>query len=328
MRKKVLVTGSDGFIGSHLVEKLVDIGCEVTALVYYNSLGSWGWLDHIPTEILKKVNVISGDIRDYHFLKGIMKDTEIVFHLAALIGIPFSYKSPNLYVDTNIKGTLNVLNSALEVGVDKVIHTSTSEVYGSAQYVPIDEDHPLIGQSPYSATKIAADKLAESYFTSYNLPVAIIRPFNTYGPRQSARAIIPTIISQALGGYDIILGSKEPTRDFTYVSDTVTGFIEVAKSVKSIGQVINVGSGFEISIGDLAKKIVSQIDVNLKIITDESRYRPGKSEVLRLWADTGKAEKLLDFRTSHSLDEGIKKTIEWFKNGDNLSFYKSQIYNI
>ncbi len=324
--KKVLVTGSDGFIGSHLTEELVKKGYQVKAFAYYNSFNTWGWLDTLPKEIMENVEVFTGDIRDPNGVRTAMKGIEGVFHLAALIAIPFSYHSPDSYVDTNIKGTLNVLQAARDCNLEKVLVTSTSEVYGTAQYVPIDEKHPFQGQSPYSATKIGADRLAESFYRSFNLPITIVRPFNTYGPRQSARAVIPTIITQLLSGVsEIKLGSLTPTRDFNYVKDTVAGFISIAESPKTIGEEINIATQNEISIGELAQVIIKQINPNAKILCDEQRLRPEKSEVNRLLGCNGKIRTLTDWIPKYSLDDGIHETILWIK--DNLSHYKTDIYN-
>lgn len=325
--KKVLVTGADGFIGSHLVEALLNEGYDVRAFVYYNSFNSWGWLDSFEKEKLKEIEVFTGDIRDPNGVKESMKGIDIVFHLAALISIPFSYHSPDSYVDTNIKGTLNVLQAARSLGTERVLVTSTSEVYGTAQYVPIDENHPLQGQSPYSASKIGADKLAESFYRSFNLPVTIVRPFNTYGPRQSARAVIPTIITQLLARKEEIkLGSLTPTRDFNYVRDTVRGFIEIAKSEKTIGEVINIATQKEISIGELAQELINQINPKARIVSDEKRIRPEKSEVNRLLGSNEKIKKLTNWKPRYSLKEGLAETIEWFKR--NIDKYKVDIYNI
>ena len=331
--KKVLITGADGFIGSHLVEALLNNGVDVKAFVLYNSFNSWGWLDSLPAQIQNDMEIFSGDIRDPHGVKTAMKDCDIVLHLASLIAIPYSYHSPDTYVDTNIKGTLNIVQAARELEIEKVVHTSTSEVYGTAQYVPIDENHPLQGQSPYSASKIGADQIAMSFYKSFNTPVAIIRPFNTYGPRQSARAVIPTIISQlASGNNDIFLGKVTPTRDFNYVLDTVNGFIAVAESDKAIGEVINIGSNYEISIGDTVKIIAELMGRDVNIKTEEQRLRPEKSEVERLWADNTKAIELLNWHPSYpgkqGFKEGLKETIAWFTNKDNLNKYKTDIYNI
>lgn len=330
---KVLVTGADGFIGSHLTEALVRKGYDVRAFVYYNSFNSWGWLDHSSSEIKEQIDVFAGDIRDPHGVKEAMKGCDMVFHLAALIAIPYSYHSPDTYVDTNVKGTLNVVQAARELGVTKVVHTSTSEVYGTAQYVPIDEKHPLHGQSPYSASKIGADQIAMSYYYSFETPVAIIRPFNTYGPRQSARAVIPTIITQiANGAHRIKLGATEPTRDFNYIKDTVAGFIAVANSEHSTGEVINIGSNYEISIGDTVRLISELMGRPVEIETDIARIRPEKSEVERLWADNTKAKKLLNWFPEYGGIEGLKRglaeTIEWFLQPENIRQYKANRYNI
>ena len=333
MTKKILVTGADGFIGSHLIESLVRQGHSVRAFTLYNSFNTWGWLDHCAAEVKGKFEVFSGDIRDPNGVKQAMKDCDSVLHLAALIAIPFSYHSPDTYVDTNIKGTLNILQAARELGVRRVVHTSTSEVYGTARFVPITEDHPLQGQSPYSATKIAADQLAYSFYASFNLPVVIARPFNTYGPRQSARAVIPTIITQiANGRRSIKLGAVSPTRDFNYVQDTVDGFIAALNSELGLGEVINFGSNFEISVGDTAQLIAEVMNVEIEIITDEVRLRPENSEVERLWADNAKAKQLLGWQPNHSGRDGFKrglaKTAEWFSQADNLRSYKADIYNL
>jgi NAD dependent epimerase/dehydratase len=324
--KKILVTGADGFIGSHLVETLIAEGCQVKAFVYYNSFNSWGWLDTFSKEQLNYIEIFTGDIRDPIGVRTAIKGVDVVFHLAALIGIPFSYNSPDSYIDTNIKGTLNVLQACRDYPVERVVVTSTSEVYGTAHYVPIDEKHPLQGQSPYSASKIGADKMAESYYFSFGLPVTIIRPFNTYGPRQSARAVIPTIITQLLRGGHLKLGSLHPTRDLNYVSDIVDAFLKVAVSEKSVGEVINIGSGLEISIGDLARKIMQLTGRVVDIISEDQRIRPEKSEVERLIADNSKARNLLGWEPKVSLEEGLKKTIEWI--GNNQGYYKSNIYNV
>ncbi|MBQ9926616.1 MAG: SDR family oxidoreductase [Lachnospiraceae bacterium] len=327
MNKKVLVTGADGFIGSHLTEELVKSGHEVKAFVYYNSFNTWGWLDTLPKEIMKHIEVFQGDIRDPHGVKEAMKGCNAVFHLAALIAIPFSYHSPDAYVDTNVKGTLNVLQAARELDIDRVLVTSTSEVYGTAQYVPIDEKHPYQGQSPYSATKIGADRLAESFYRSFELPVTIVRPFNTYGPRQSARAVIPTIITQLLAGKEELkLGSLTPTRDFNYVKDTAQGFIEIYKSDKAIGEEINIATQQEVSIGELAKELVSQINPKAKIICDEQRLRPEKSEVNRLLGCNKKIMQLTDWTPQYNLAQGLAETIEWIRQ--NMNRYKTDIYNI
>jgi NAD dependent epimerase/dehydratase len=332
-KQKILVTGADGFIGSHLTEELVRQGYDVRAFVFYNSFNSWGWLDHSPADIKGKFEVFAGDIRDPHGVKEALRGCTVVLHLAALIAIPYSYHSPDTYVDTNIKGTLNILQAARELGVEKVIHTSTSEVYGTAQFVPITEEHPLQGQSPYSATKIGADQLALSFYRSFNLPVAVIRPFNTYGPRQSARAVIPTIISQiASGKKEIKLGALSPTRDFNYVKDTVQGFIAVAGSDQSIGEVINIGSNYEISIGDLVQTISRLMNTDIEIKTDSQRLRPDKSEVERLWADNSKARRLLGWEPQYGgkngLERGLAETIAWFTDPENLIRYRTDVYNI
>lgn len=327
--KKILVTGADGFIGSHLTEELVKQGYEVRAFVFYNSFNSWGWIDSFPEEIKNKIEIFAGDIRDPNGVRVAMKDCDTVFHLAALIGIPFSYHSPDSYVDTNIKGTLNVLQAARLLKTERILVTSTSEVYGTAQYVPIDEKHPFQGQSPYSATKIGADRIAESFFRSFELPVSIVRPFNTFGPRQSARAVIPTIISQLLNGIEkIILGDLTPIRDFVYVKDTVNGFIEIAKSQKTIGEEINIATQSEISIGDLAQTIINIINPQAKIICDKQRIRPEKSEVKRLCGSNEKLKKLTNWQQMYSLKDGLKETIDWFSNKENLKGYKVNIYNV
>ncbi len=325
--KKVLVTGADGFIGSHLTETLVERGCDVRAFTFYNSFNSWGWLDSLPDEIKKEIEIHPGDIRDPNGVRNAMTGIESVFHLAALIAIPFSYHSPDSYVDTNIKGTLNVLQAARSLGTDKVLITSTSEVYGSAKYVPIDESHPFQGQSPYSATKIGADRLAESFYRSFSLPVSIVRPFNTYGPRQSARAVIPAIISQLLTGTkEIRLGSLTPTRDFNYVKDTVNGFIEIEKSEKTIGEEINIASQTEISIGELASELILQINPQARIVCEPERMRPEKSEVNRLLGSNKKLKELTDWNQEYSLSLGLKKTIDWMEK--NQDKYKTSIYNL
>lgn len=331
--KKILVTGADGFIGSHLTEELMKQGYNVRAFVNYNSFNSWGWLDQASPEIKLNLDVFAGDIRDPHGVKEAMKGCSHVLNLAALIAIPYSYHSPDTYVDTNIKGTLNVVQAARELELEKVVHTSTSEVYGTAQYVPIDEKHPLQGQSPYSATKIAADQMALSFYRSFDTPVSIIRPFNTYGPRQSARAVIPTIIGQLASGKTTIqLGAVSPTRDFNYVKDTVNGFISVMNREESIGEVINIGSNYEVSIGETAEMIADIMSVQLTIETDEQRLRPDKSEVERLWADNQKAKQLLGWEPMYGGKDGFKRgleeTIQWFTNPKNLASYKTDVYNI
>ncbi|MFD1037067.1 NAD-dependent 4,6-dehydratase LegB [Virgibacillus byunsanensis] len=331
--KKILVTGADGFIGSNLTEELIHKGYDVKAFVYYNSFNSWGWLDSTPKDVKNELEIFAGDIRDPYGVKEAMKDCDTVLHLASLIAIPYSYHSPETYVDTNIKGTLNILQAAKELGVSKIVHTSTSEVYGTAQYVPIDEKHSLQGQSPYSASKIGADQMALSFYRSFDTPVSIIRPFNTYGPRQSARAVIPTIITQLASGNNTIkLGSIHPTRDFNYVQDTVNGFIAAMSNDKSIGEVINIGSNFEISIGETAKLIAEVMGVNLEIETDDVRLRPGKSEVERLWANNQKAKQLIDWEPAYGdkkgFKKGLKETVDWFTDKRNLSHYKADVYNI
>ena len=324
---KVLVTGADGFIGSHLTEELVKKGYDVKAFVLYNSFGTWGWLDSLPDEIMKQVEVVSGDVRDPNGVRTAMKNVEEVFHLAALIAIPFSYHSPDSYVDTNIKGTLNVLQAARDFDLSRVLITSTSEVYGTAQYVPIDEKHPFQGQSPYSATKIGADRLSDSFYRSFGTPVSIVRPFNTYGPRQSARAVIPTIIMQLLAGAEEIkLGSLTPTRDFNYVKDTAAGFIAIAESEQTVGQEINIATQKEISIGELAEEIIRQINPKARIICDEQRLRPEKSEVNRLLGCNKKIKELTAWKPSYTLEQGIEETIHWMRG--HLGVYKTDIYNI
>lgn len=325
--KKVLVTGADGFIGSHLTQALFECGYEVRALTYYNSFNSWGWLDTFPNEIRKEIDIQSGDIRDPNRVRDIIKGMDSIFHLAALIAIPFSYQAPDTYVDTNIKGTLNVLQAARDLETQRVLITSTSEVYGSAKYVPIDELHPFQGQSPYAATKIGADRLAEAFYKSFSLPVTIVRPFNTYGPRQSARAIIPTIITQLLAGKkEIELGNLDTTRDFNYVKDTVKGFIEIEKANKTIGEEINIASQKEISMGDIARELINEINPDAKITCKNQRKRPEKSEVRRLLGSNQKLKELTDWSQSYTLKEGLKETIEWMKC--NLERYKTDIYNI
>ena len=331
--RRILVTGADGFIGSHLTEALIRQGHNVRAFVLYNSFNSWGWLDYSHKDIKENLEIFAGDIRDPNGVRKAIKGVDLVFHLAALIAIPYSYHSPDTYIDTNVKGTLNILQAARDLGVSRVVHTSTSEVYGTARFVPINEEHPLQGQSPYSATKIAADQLAYSFYASFGLPVSIIRPFNTYGPKQSARAVIPTIITQMANGHrKIKLGSVHPTRDFNYVTDTVRGFIAIAESDKSVGEVINIGSNFEVSIGRTAQIIAEIMNIDLEILTDEQRLRPEKSEVERLWADNSKALRLCDWFPKYAGEDGfrngLKKTIEWFTDPQNISAYKSDIYNL
>ncbi|WP_297417059.1 NAD-dependent 4,6-dehydratase LegB [Clostridium sp.] len=329
MKGKVLITGADGFIGSHLTEILLEQGYDVRAFTYYNSFSSWGWLDTLPKDKLKEIEIFTGDIRDSNGVREAMKGIDEVFHLAALIAIPFSYHSPDSYVDTNIKGTLNVLQAAKDFNTSRILITSTSEVYGTAQYVPIDEKHPYQGQSPYSATKIGADRLAESFYRSFNMPISIVRPFNTYGPRQSARAVIPTIITQLLSGQtEIKLGALSPTRDFNYVKDTANGFVEIAKSNKTIGEEINIATEKEISIEDLAKELIKQINPSAKIICDEERIRPDKSEVNRLLGSNKKIKELTNWASKYTFEQGIKETIEWFKVKENIAGYKTNIYNI
>ncbi|WP_334114271.1 GDP-mannose 4,6-dehydratase [Methanothrix soehngenii] len=317
-RKKVLVTGAGGFIGSHLIERLIDLGADVKGFVRYNSRNDWGLLEIIPSQKLDSLQIISGDLQDYDAVFSAVRDVDVIFHLGSLISIPYSYIRPRDTIENNILSTLNILTAARDLGVEKVVHTSSSEVYGTALYVPIDEKHPLQGQSPYSASKIGADKIAESFYCSFDLPVATIRPFNTYGPRQSARAIIPTIITQAIEQEKIKLGSLFPTRDYTFVKDTVNGFISTAESKSSIGEVINIGSNFEISMGDLAQRISSLLNKDIKIVQDSSRVRPLKSEVKRLWCDNAKAKRLLGWEPQVSLDEGLKETIEWISENKKM----------
>lgn len=327
--KKVLVTGSDGFIGSHLVEALIDEGCNIRAFVYYNSFNNWGWLDTLPNEKLKKIEIFSGDIRDSNGVRTAMKDIDIVFHLAALIAIPFSYHSPDSYIDTNIKGTLNILQAAKDFKIERTLITSTSEVYGTAQFVPITELHPKQPQSPYSASKIGADCLAESFYRSFNLPVTIVRPFNTYGPRQSARAVIPTIISQLLNNVKSLkLGDTSPTRDLLYVKDTVKAFIEIAKSNSLNGEEVNISTQSEITIQNLAELIMKITGKHAEIIKDDIRLRPEKSEVFRLLGDSNKLRTNTNWLPDYTIEKGLIETIEWFKNPSNLNLYKSEIYNI
>jgi len=331
--KKILVTGADGFIGSHLTEELVRYGCDVRALVLYNSFNSWGWLDHSDPEIKKNFETFAGDIRDPHGVRQAMRGCDVVFHLAALISIPYSYHSPDTYIDTNVKGSLNIVQAARELGIAKVIHTSTSEVYGTARFVPITEEHPLQGQSPYAASKIGADQIVMSFYHSFNTPVTIMRPFNTYGPRQSARGVIPTVITQiASGTKRIKLGSLHPTRDFNYVKDTVNGFIAMAESDRTIGEVVNIGSNYEISIGEVVKIIAAIMQVNLEIESDAQRIRPENSEVERLWADNSKAKTLTGWSPVYGGVEGLKRglqeTVAWFSNAEHLRQYKPGEYNI
>ena len=325
--KTVLVTGADGFVGSHLTELLVTQGYQVKALTQYNSFNNWGWLENVNCK--NDIEILSGDIRDLSYCKSISKNVEIIFHLAALIAIPFSYIAPNSYVETNIKGTLNICQASKENGISRLIHTSTSEVYGTAQYVPIDEKHPLQPQSPYSATKIAADAMAMSFYNSFELPVTIARPFNMYGPRQSARAIIPTIITQiAAGKKEIKLGDISPTRDFNYVEDCCSAFIMLAESEKTIGETFNIGSNSEISIADTLKLIKELMSSDVTFISEEQRKRPQKSEVFRLWCDNKKINELVGYKPQVNIQDGLKKTIDWMTKPENLKMYKSEIYNV
>lgn len=327
MANTVMVTGADGFIGSHLTEALVRKGEKVKAFCYYNSFGSWGWLDTLPSKIKDEIEIFMGDIRDPHGVTTAMQGQDIVYHLAALIAIPFSYHSPDSYVDTNVKGTLNVLNAARDLQTPRLLVTSTSEVYGTAQYVPIDEKHPFQGQSPYSATKIGADRLAESFYRSFSLPVTIVRPFNTYGPRQSARAVIPTIISQLLAGkQEIHLGSLHPTRDFNYVKDTANGFIALAECVAAVGQEVNIATGREISIGELANELIRQINPSAVVVTDDDRLRPEKSEVERLLGSAEKMKALTGWSPAYTFEEGLAETIQWIR--ENLEDYKVDQYTV
>jgi NAD dependent epimerase/dehydratase len=325
--KKVFVTGADGFIGSHLTEELLKTGAKIKALSYYNSFNSWGWLEDVAS--LDRIEVVTGDIRDVGFIEDATKDTDIIFHLGALIAIPYSYLAPQSYAETNVLGTLNICQAGLKNSVKKIIHTSSSEVYGTARYVPIDEEHPLQPQSPYSATKIGADAIAESFYRSFALPVCIARPFNTYGPRQSARAVIPTIITQiASGKKKIKLGDTRPTRDFSYVKDICSGFIQIAESDNVMGEIINIGSNCEISVAELFDLIRKIMRSNAVLVTDKERIRPKKSEVMRLWCDNSKIRKLTGFKPRYSLEAGLKETIAWFKNPLNLKKYKEDIYNV
>ncbi len=331
--KKILVTGADGFIGSHLVEALVRDGCDVRAFVLYNSFNSWGWLDHASPEVKQRLDVFAGDVRDPNGVRTAMRGCHAVLHLAALIAIPYSYHSPDTYVDTNVKGTLNIVQAARDLGVERVVHTSTSEVYGTARYVPIDEEHPLQGQSPYSASKIGADQIALSFHKSFDTPVTVIRPFNTYGPRQSARAIIPTVITQiAAGRTDLKLGSLHPTRDMNFVADTVRAFSAVARADAAVGRVVNAGSNFEVSMGDLVGLIARIMGADVDIVTDDQRVRPSKSEVERLWADNSLIRELTDWEPEYSgldgLERGLARTVEWFGNEENLKMYKADLYNL
>ncbi|MCZ2481765.1 SDR family NAD(P)-dependent oxidoreductase [Aquirufa nivalisilvae] len=329
IKSKVLVTGADGFIGSHLVELLLSQGYQVKAFVYYNSFNSWGWLDTLPKEKLAQIEVIAGDIRDPNGVRVAMQGCQVVFHLAALIAIPFSYHSPDSYIDTNIKGTLNVIQAARDLQVERILVTSTSEVYGTAKYIPIDENHPRQPQSPYSASKIGADCIAESFYRSFDLPITIVRPFNTYGPRQSARAVIPTIITQLLNGVEEIqLGDLTPTRDLLYVKDTVSGFLKISLSEKLIGQDCNIATQSEISVEAMANELIAQINPNAKIKVDEQRLRPEKSEVFRLYGSNQKIKENTDWTLTYDFKEGIAETIEWFRKPENLSKYKHDLYNI
>jgi NAD dependent epimerase/dehydratase len=327
--KKILVTGADGFIGSHLVEELVNSGAQVKAFVYYNSFNSWGWLDTFPKELLAKLEIFSGDVRDPNGVRTAMKGCDVVFHLAALIAIPYSYHSPDSYIDTNVKGTLNIIQAAKDLGAERVLVTSTSEVYGTAQFVPITELHPKQPQSPYSASKIGADCIAESFYRSFDLPLTIVRPFNTFGPRQSARAIIPTVIAQLLSGIEQIkLGDLIPTRDLLYVKDTVQGFLEIAKSNDLMGQEVNIATQSEISVGDLAQNIINLINPNATIVTDKQRLRPEKSEVFRLFGSNEKIKKYTKWEQKFSLEKGLEDTITWFRKPENLARYKAELYNV
>jgi NAD dependent epimerase/dehydratase len=327
--KKVLVTGADGFIGSHLVEALLGLGCDVKPFVFYNSFNSWGWLDSLAPQVIKDLDVFAGDIRDPNGVASAMEGCDVVFHLAALIAIPFSYHSPDSYVDTNIKGTLNVLQAARRCNVSRILVTSTSEVYGTARYAPIDEKHPLQGQSPYSATKIGADRLAESFFRSFDTPVVTARPFNTYGPRQSARAVIPTIITQLLmGTKELKLGSLSPTRDFNYVKDTVTAFIALASTDEAIGQEVNIASGIEVSVGDIAKILIDELSPGTCIVSENERFRPEASEVFRLIGDNRLIKSITRWTPEYDLHRGLKDTVQWFRVPENFARYKAWLYNM
>lgn len=327
--KRVLLTGADGFIGSHLAERLLEEGCHVRAFVYYNSFNSWGWLDTLPKETRDKFEIFAGDIRDPNGVRTAMQDIDVVFHLAALIAIPFSYHSPDSYIDTNVKGTLNIIQAAKDLKISRVLVTSTSEVYGTAQFVPITEEHPKQPQSPYSASKIGADCIADSFYRSFDLPLTIVRPFNTYGPRQSARAVIPTIITQLLSGMEEIkLGDITPTRDLLFVKDTANGFIEIAKCDALIGHEVNIATQSEITVGELAQEMINQINPNARIVSDEQRLRPAKSEVFRLFGSNEKLKQHTPWQTNYTLQQGIAETIEWFKQPENLNKYKADIYNV
>lgn len=327
--KRVLVTGADGFIGSHLVEALLSRGCEVRAFVMYNSFNSWGWLDTLPPDVQRRLDIFAGDVRDPNGVRKAVEGCDVVFHLAALIAIPFSYHSPDSYVDTNVKGTLNVLQAAAALGTQRVLVTSTSEVYGTAQYAPIDEKHPFQGQSPYSATKIGADRIAESFWRSFDTPVVIVRPFNTYGPRQSARAVIPTIITQLLSGEEKLhLGSLSPTRDFNYVQDTVEGFVALAETDEAIGQEVNIATGTEHSVGEVASSLIAQLNPSATIVTEDERMRPENSEVFRLIGDNSKIRCLTSWTPRHDLASGLAATVAWFRRPENLARYKAWLYNV
>jgi NAD dependent epimerase/dehydratase len=327
--KKILITGADGFIGSHLVEDLINSGANIKAFVCYNSFNSWGWIDSFPKRLLDKLEIFSGDIRDPNGVRAAMKDCDFVFHLAALIAIPYSYHSPDSYIDTNVKGTLNIIQSAKDLNIERILVTSTSEVYGTAQFVPITELHPKQPQSPYSASKIGADCIAESFYRSFDLPLTIVRPFNTYGPRQSARAIIPTVITQLLAGIEKIkLGDLTPTRDLLFVKDTTAGFIKIAQSNDLIGHEVNIATQSEISVGELAQKIINQINPAASIVSDKQRLRPGKSEVFRLFGSNEKLKKYTSWNQQYTLEKGLEETITWFRNPENLKNYKASIYNV
>ncbi|MBL7068260.1 MAG: SDR family NAD(P)-dependent oxidoreductase [Candidatus Omnitrophica bacterium] len=327
--KRVLVTGADGFIGSHLVERLIRCGCKVKAFTYYNAFNSWGWLDSFDRKKTRKIEIFSGDVRDPNSVRKAMKGMDMVFHLAALIGIPFSYHAPDSYVDTNIKGTLNIMQAGMELKLKRILVTSTSEVYGTAKRIPIEENHPLQGQSPYSASKIGADKIAESFFKSFDVPVTIVRPFNTYGPRQSARAIIPAIIIQLLSGKkDVMLGSLTPTRDLNYVKDVCDGFLSIASSDRTIGEEINIASKREVSIGELADRIIKKINPKARVVLDKKRVRPENSEVMQLLGENKKIRELTGWSPRYSLDKGLDETINWFKRKRGFKLYKADIYNV
>jgi NAD dependent epimerase/dehydratase len=329
MKGKVLVTGADGFIGSHLVEHLLEQGHQVKAFCLYNSFNSWGWLDNLPKEKLQAIEVFTGDIRDPNGVRTAMQDVKIVYHLAALIAIPFSYHSPDSYIDTNIKGTLNVIQAARDLNIERVLVTSTSEVYGTAQYIPIDEKHPKQPQSPYSASKIGADSIADSFYRSFDMPITIVRPFNTFGPRQSARAFIPTLITQLLNGFEEIkMGDLTPTRDLLYVKDTVRGFHTIAQCDSLIGEEVNIATQSEVSIGDVADTLISLINPSARVVLDETRIRPAKSEVFRLYGSNEKLKQHTNWTTETSFKDGLQATIDWFSNAENLKNYKAGIYNI